>query len=102
MRSSDGKSQCEQCNGKGCFRCGRRGFFVQCPGCGNDGEETISKSEDEFACRVCGTVFDKAGTVIRNVFDEVVPVKKKHPQQGQAIRKKPKRKDSNNFSDFDQ
>lgn len=71
MRSAAGQEECDHCSGKGCYHCQRRGYTVQCPGCANDGLETITQDGDEFLCVQCGTTFGKSGDVIKQEEPEV-------------------------------
>lgn len=61
MRSKDGKSTCIRCGGEGCWACERKGYTIQCPGCGN--REGVTQDGNEFRCPQCGVVFGKSGEI---------------------------------------
>lgn len=57
-----GKIKCSFCSGVGCWHCARKGFNINCPSCGSSDE--ITESSELFTCEVCGTSFDKAGSIV--------------------------------------
>lgn len=64
MPLKDGFQVCPRCQGEGCYRCHRKGFLAQCPVCMNSEPELITRGEDGYNCRACGTTFTKGGDIL--------------------------------------
>lgn len=64
MRLRDGKQDCPRCQGRGCYRCHKHGYLVQCPVCMNSELELIGMEDDKYRCGACGAFFDQSGDVV--------------------------------------
>ena len=59
-----GEMKCRRCDGAGCYFCNKKGHILACPTCGDiDSQEVDGK---EIKCLVCGTAYQRDGSVIHD------------------------------------